>query len=50
MAYNTIYNTFGTTFDSYEDYIKGNVIYAFNTTPDICTSENYNIQKTGEVT
>lgn len=50
MAYNTIFNTFGTTFDSYEDYIKGNVIYAFNTTPDICTSESYNIQKTGEVT
>jgi hypothetical protein len=48
-AYNTIAATLGQNYNSYEDYKAGNVIYAFNTTPDMCTSNNFNVQKVGSV-
>jgi len=47
QAYNTISTTLGQVYDTYEDYNAGNVIYAFNTTPDMCTINNYNVQKVG---
>lgn len=49
LAYNTLTQALGENNILFSSYPLGNTLYAFDTTPDLCSSHNYNIQKTGEV-
>jgi hypothetical protein len=50
-AYNTLFtNIKGSDLNiTYEDYAKGNAIYAFDLTPDLCNSGHYNLMKNGSL-
>lgn len=50
-AYNTLFTNIKETSCnlSYDDYAKGNTIYAFDLTPDLCNSGHYNVMKNGSL-
>ena len=50
-AYNTLFTNLRDTDTniSYEDYAKGNTIYAFDLTPDLCNSGHYNVMRNGSL-
>ncbi len=49
LAHNTLTLTNQQTEIRYEDYPNGNALFGFNLTPDLCTVNNFNIQKTGNI-
>lgn len=50
MAYNSLFQGHHIAKNiSYEDYDKGYTIYAFNLTPDLCSLNHFNMQKTGDI-
>jgi len=49
LAHNTLTQTNQQTEIHYEDYPNGNALFGFNFTPDLCTVNNFNIQKTGNI-
>lgn len=50
LAYNSLFQGHHIAKNiSYEDYDKGYTIYAFNLTPDLCSLNHFNMQKTGDI-